>query len=154
MALALVRRRSAHAPRVAEWRAPRPWLVGVIAFLLGLVWLVLTLTAFDVAPSLNPVIPILLAAAWAGGAVLLVRRWARRSDWQDSHRVALVSGAMVASMLIGFPVAGVLGGPVAVIGKLVLNLIALALLAALAVQTRRRWRSAALAPSGLGMPAV
>ena len=87
MALALVRRRSAHAPQVADWRAPRPWLVGVIAFLLGLVWLALTLTAFDVAPSLNPVIPILLAAALAGGAVLLVRRWARRSDWRDSHRI-------------------------------------------------------------------
>lgn len=68
--------------------------------------------------------------------------------------MALVSGAMVAGILIGFPVAGVLGGPVAVIGKLVLNLLALALLAALAVQTRRRWRSAALAPSGLGVPAV
>lgn len=80
MALALVRRRSAHAPQVAERRAPRPWLVGVIAFLLGLVWLALTLTAFDVAPSLNSVIPILLAAALAGGAVLLVRRWARRSE--------------------------------------------------------------------------
>ena len=41
-ALGLVRRRSAHAPRVAERRAPRPWLVGLTAFLLGLVWLVLT----------------------------------------------------------------------------------------------------------------
>lgn len=57
-------------------------MVGLAAFLLGLVWLVLTGTALNVAPSLNPVIPILLAAC-AGGAVLLVRRWAHRSDWQD-----------------------------------------------------------------------
>ena len=104
----------------------------------------------NVAPSLNPAIPILLAAAWAGGTVLLVGRWARRSDWRDDHRVALVFGAMVASMLMGFPVAGVLGGLVAVIGKLVLNLLALALLVVLAFQTRRRWRSAAVAPAGLG----
>lgn len=154
MALSLARRRSVPAPWVAERRAPRPWLVGLTAFLLGLLWLILALTAFNVAPSLNPLIPIALAAAWAGGAVLLVRRWARRFDWRDGHRLALIFGAMVASMLMGFPVAGVLGGPVAVIGKLVLNLLALALLAALAVQTRRRRHSAAVAPCGLGVPAV
>jgi len=124
------------------------------AFLLGLVWLVLTGTAFNVAPSLNPVIPILLAVAWAGSTVLLLRRLARRSDWQDGHRVALVFGAMVASMLMGFPVAGALGGPVALIGKLVLNLLALALLVVVAVQTRRRWRLAAAGRPGLEVPAV
>ena len=155
MAPALGRRRSAHVSQVAERRAPRPWLVGVTAFLLGLAWLVLTVTAFGVAPSLNPVIPILLALALAGGTVLLVRRWARGSDWRDGHRLALVFGAMVASMLMGFPVAGVLGGPVAAVGKLVLNLVVPALLAVLAFQTRRRWRSGAGAivrPSGQSLP--
>lgn len=154
MALTLGRRRSAHAPQVAERRAPRPWLVGVTAFLLALAWLVLTVTAFGVAPSMNPVIPILLALALAGGTVLLVRRWARGSDWRDAHRMALVFGAMVASMLMGFGVVGVLGGPVAVVGKLVLNLVAVGLLAALAFQTRRRdlLNEAIVRPSGQSLP--
>lgn len=155
MALVLGQRRSAHAPQVAERRPPRPWLVGVTAFLLGLAWLVLTVTAFGVAPSMNPVIPILLGLALAGGTVLLVRRWARGSDWRDGHRLALVFGAMVASMLLGFPVVGVLGGPVAAVGKLLLNLVAVALLAVLAFETRRRWRAAAGAivrPSAQSLP--
>lgn len=154
MALALVPRWSVRAPRVAARRALRPWLLAMTAFLLGLVWLVLTVTALGVAPSLNPVIPILVALAWAGGTCVLVRRWARASDWRDGHRLALAFGALVASMLEGFLVVGPLGGPVAAVGKLVLNLVGLALLLALAWQTRRRSRTAVEAASGLGAPAV
>jgi hypothetical protein len=45
-----------------------------------------------------------------------------------------------------------LAGPVAVVGELVLNLVALALLAVLTWQIRRRGRSAAEAPSRPGTP--
>jgi len=152
-ALALARRRSAGRPELPERRAPRPWVLGLAAFALGLVWLVLDVTALGVAPSLNPVIPILVALAWGGGTALLVRRWARGSDWRDGHRVALVSGALVASMLEGFLLVGALGGPVAVIGKLVLNVAALTLLVALVRRTRRRPHPAEV-PSGQGAPAV
>jgi FtsH-binding integral membrane protein len=70
-------------------------------------------------------------------AFFLVRYWSWNPGWQDTHRLALVFGALVASMLAGFwVIAG--AQPIDFSGKLVLNVIAVLLMAYLARQLRRR----------------
>jgi hypothetical protein len=135
------------APRVAvparAGRALRPWLMGVAAFWLALAWLfVLVLLAFFKPAAVNPALAIAGGLLWAAGAALLVRRWAGGSDFGDRHRVALVFGALVASWLQGFVVVAS-GSAVDVLGKLVLDLVGVALLAVLAVRVGRRPRQPA-----------
>jgi hypothetical protein len=125
-------------------RALRPWLMGVVAFWLALVWFVLTLLAAT-RPPLSPAIAILGGLLWAAGTGLLVLRWTTGADFGDRHRVALVFGALVASWLEGFIIVAN-GGAVDVLGKLVLDLAGVALLTVLAVHVRRRERAALPAP--------
>jgi hypothetical protein len=68
---------------------------------------------------------------------LLVRYWSASSGWQDSHRLALIAGALMASMLAGFPFSGI-ALPIDIIGKLVLNVVAVLGLCYLAWKIQRR----------------
>jgi hypothetical protein len=135
------------APRVAvparAGRALRPWLMGVAAFWLALAWLlVLVLLAFFKPAAVNPAVAIVGGLVWAAGTALLGRRWAGGSDFGDRHLVALVFGALVASWLQGFVVVAS-GSAVDVLGKLVLDLVGVALLAVLAIRVGRRPRQPA-----------
>jgi len=119
--------------------APRPWLVGLVAFVLGLPWFALVFLAYGAAPTLPPVIPLVAGLALAGVAFSLIAHGSRLPAWQDSSRLALVFGGIFASMLAGFLVLK-LGGalPIDVIGKLVLNVIAVLLLIRLAGRIQSR----------------
>jgi len=123
--------------RKSDRPVPRPWLVGLIAFVLGLPWFGLILLQYGVAPSLPVVIPIGGIVAWAVVAFFLVRYWSASPAWQDAHRLALIFGALLASMLAGFWVSGV-ALPADLIGKLVLNVIAVLLLGYLGRKLRQR----------------
>src|SRR5262249_44603959 len=92
-----------HATR----RAVRPWLVRLVAFLLALFWFVLVILSVGVAPSLPAVAPVITGLGLAALAISLVRRWSASSAWRDTHRLALVSGALFASMLMGFLFSGI-----------------------------------------------
>jgi uncharacterized membrane protein YcfT len=70
-------------------------------------------------------------------AFFLVRYWSASPAWQDTHRLALIFGALLANMLAGFWVSGV-ALPADLIGKLVLNVIAVLLLAYLGRKLRQR----------------
>ena len=118
---------------------PWPWLVGLIAFVLGLPWFALIVLQYGLAPSLPVVIPVALGLAWAAGAFFLVRYWSTSQHWRDAHRVALISGALMASMLPGFVLSGIVL-PVDFIAKAVLNVIAVLGLFYLAWKVRRRER--------------
>jgi hypothetical protein len=117
--------------------APRPWLVRLVAFWLALLWFVLVIFSVGVAPTVPAVAPAAFALLLAAIAFALVRRWSASSAWQDVHRLALVSGALFASMLLGFLVSGI-ALPVDLIGKLVLNILAVLGLSYLAWKIRRR----------------
>ena len=82
-------------------------------------------------------IPIVIGLAWAAAAFLVVRHWSASSAWQDTHRLALVFGALVASMLVGFVASGIVL-PTDLIGKLVLNVIAVLGLSSLAWRLHQR----------------
>jgi hypothetical protein len=119
--------------------APHPWLAGVTAFMLGLPWSALVLIGYGAVPALPVAVPIVSGLALACAAFLLIRHWSSSAAWQDVHRLALVFGALVGNMLAGFAVmraGGVL--PVDLVGKIVLNVIAVLLMVRLASRIRQR----------------
>ena len=113
--------------------APRAWPVGLIAFAMALPWFALIFLAYGAFPILPFLIPMIAGPALAGVAYALIAHWSRSAAWQDSSRLALIFGAMMASMLAGFLVLS-LGGALAidVVGKLIFNTIAVLLLIRLA----------------------
>ena len=124
----------------ATRRAWSPWLVGPIAFTFGLFWWVLVVFAYLPAsslPAFSPLIPIAIGLAWAGLALLVVRYLSAANGWQDRHRLALICGAVLASMLGGVLVI-LVASPLDKLGKLVFDLVALILLACLAWSLRTR----------------
>ncbi len=77
-------------------------------------------------------VPIAIAAAEVALVALSLRRWSARTDGQV---LAVCFGALVIQMTAGFGVTG-LTGPVDVIGKAILNVMAVCLLAWLALRLR------------------
>jgi hypothetical protein len=79
--------------------------------------------------------PILIVAAAAGVtlAARALRHWSARTDLQV---LAVCSGALVVQMAAGFGVAG-LDGPVNIIGKAILNIVAVCVLARFALRLYR-----------------
>ncbi|MGE5601698.1 MAG: hypothetical protein ACM30E_01530, partial [Nitrososphaerales archaeon] len=140
VAVTLAVRPPALAARQAGRRAVSPWLAGVLAFVFGLVWWLLVVFAFldrAMLPGLSPVAPLVAGLGWAGLAWLTVRRLARAGGWEDIQRLALIYGALLASMLGGaFSV--ITAAPIDRLGKLLFDLVAVVLLAALAARLRRQ----------------
>jgi hypothetical protein len=113
--------------------APRPWPAGVFAFATGIPWFVLLFLAYGAAPALPPAIPIVAGLAMAGFVLYRIARWSRSPEWGDASRLGLILGAMIASMLAGFLVLGLGRAPaIDVVGKLVLNAVAVGWLVSLA----------------------
>jgi hypothetical protein len=77
-------------------------------------------------------VPIAVAAAEVALAVWALRRWSARTDLQV---LAVCTGALVVQMAVGFAVLGA-AGPVNIIGKAILNIIAAGLLAWFALRLR------------------
>jgi hypothetical protein len=106
--------------------APRPWLVGLIAFAFGFPWSILVLLGFGAAPTVPFRIPMIAGVAWVCAVLLLITRWTSSRDWNDLHRFALVLGGLLACMMGGFVIFAV-GGALGIdwIGKAILNVLAL-----------------------------
>ena len=93
-------RRLAAVPRDGG-EGPAPWLVGLLAFLAGALFLGMFLffPSISVVPAL---FPILLYGALYGVGAILIRRWSTQKMWGDRHLLALVVGALLNTMIIGF----------------------------------------------------
>lgn len=138
-----------HAAQQATRRAWSPWVLGPIAFILGLFWWTLVVFAYlpaSALPGVSPLIPIGIGLAWAVLSLFVVRFLSKTSGWQDRHRLALIVGAVLASMVGGVLVI-LVASPLDKLGKLVFDLVALILFALLAWRLRKR-RSAALDEDG------
>jgi hypothetical protein len=121
-------------------RARSPWLAGLLGFIFGLFWWLLVIFAYldrSMVRGLSPLAPLAAGVAWAGLAYLAVRRLASAEGWQDIHRLALIFGALLASML-GGTVSLITASPADRLGKLVLDVVAVILLSAFAWRLRRR----------------
>ncbi len=112
--------------------APAPGTVGIAAGVLGSPWGAFVLMGFGAFPAVPWGLAFAGGLAWAGLAILLVRRWAIGRGWSDRHRFALVLGAVVACMLGGFVVFAI-GGALRIdwVGKGILDLAAVLWLASL-----------------------
>lgn len=119
LALGPLRRRLSRPSRPLQ--GP-PLLAGAVALVIAVGWYALVLLAFRLWPNVPPLPPALagIAVAFAGTAI-----FARFSSaWSDAHRYAVVVGAMLGSMGVGF--VGFIGAtPLDFWGKSVLDALAL-----------------------------
>jgi hypothetical protein len=123
-------------------RAWSPWLVGFMAFGHSLAWFVLIALAYipsAMFPGVSPLIPIAIGLVWVGLALLVVRYLSDAHGWRDSHRLALIFGASLGSMLGGVLVIQA-ASPIDKIGKLIFDVIAIILFSYQAWQLRQRKR--------------
>ena len=80
--------RSACTSRQVRW----PWLLGVVAFFVGLGWEVLVVITAAKPGGLPAIVPVAVAAAVALGAIALLRRWTASARWWDAHPLGLITG--------------------------------------------------------------
>ena len=142
----LAPRKPTYRVKVAAHSVPSPRLVGVLSFGLALPWFILAILAYVGPASLPAFIPVTIGLGWAFTSLFLISRWSSNPEWQDSHRLALIAGALIASMLAGFLIVGPTLSPFDLIGKLTLNVNAVMLLVYLARKIQRRTESANAQP--------
>ena len=94
-------------------------------------------------------VPITAAAAGVALAAWALRRWSARTDLQV---LAICTGALIVQMAVGFAVLGA-AGPVNIIGKAILNIIAVCLLAWFALRLRHAKPATSTLPHYLPQPA-
>jgi hypothetical protein len=133
-------RPAAGAARPGRRRAWWPWALWLVAFIFGLFWWILVVLAYlpaNVASGGSPLIPIIFGAVWGLIAFVTIRWLSGAANWQDRHRLALIFGASVASMLAG-TLTVLAGEPIDLLGKLALDLLAIVLFGVLAWRLRGR----------------
>lgn len=137
----MLRDSSIHATK----QSPSPWVAGAVALGFGFPWYVLLGFVFTPNLSLRSLpfwIPMLAGIAWAIGALALFRLWSSSAGWNDVHRYAVIFAAILVCMIAGF-LGSSLWPKIDLIGKSVLDIIAVFLLLVLGrVQLRRMVRTA------------
>jgi hypothetical protein len=104
---------------------PQPRVVLGVAYALALPWFGLVFLAYGAWPGLPPAVALTGGLVLAGGAAVVCGQWRGRDGWGDRERLAAGSGALAASMLVGFAILKLgQAGWIDVVGKLILNLIA------------------------------
>jgi hypothetical protein len=117
---------------------PQPTIVAALAFMLALPWFALIKLSYGEIPGLPPWLAMIGGIALAVLALTIIVRWSSSCAWQPMHRLALVSGAIMASMVAGFGLGP--WRPIDLMGKIVFNVTAVLLLIGL---TRRLARCSA-----------
>lgn len=101
---AVVRRPRAPGAVTGPGRTPRPAaLLATCMIVVGVALGILGLPAHGGAfaqSGLLPVLAMIIAAAAMIIGIVLVRRWSRRSDFDDRHRFALAAGSLLAHQLV------------------------------------------------------
>jgi hypothetical protein len=131
--------------------SPSPWVVGAATLGFGFPWYVLLGLIFTPNLSLRSLpfwIPMLAGIAWAFAALMLFRLWSSSAGWNDGHRYAMIFAAILVCMIAGF-LGSSLWPKIDVIGKSILDIIAVILLLLLGRLKPRRTVATALS-SGSG----
>ena len=117
------------------WRPPGPAVIALLGGVWGIVWFLLVVLAFGIAPSLSA--PAVCAA---GAAVVLVimlvlPRWASHAAWTQRHSYCLFAGALTGAMAISF--LGFRGAALEdIVFKVATNAVALVMIVLLGLQTQ------------------
>jgi len=136
--LALLPRKLPTPAEGARRRTPTPWLVGILAFGFGLVWFLFIALPY-VPPSglqgMSPLVPIAAGLVWIAAGLFILMRAAAGVGWNDRHRLALIFGMSLASMLGGTAVV-LRAAPIDILGKFAFDLAALVLFIIFTVRLR------------------
>jgi hypothetical protein len=116
---------------------PPPWLLGIAGTVWAILWFGLALLAFGIYPTFPPAAAVGAGLLFAIVVVLVVPRWTADFRFQRKHQFALIFGTILGSMLIGF--LRFLGdASIDFYFKLVVNLIAIALMIRLGFKIKRQ----------------
>jgi hypothetical protein len=120
--------------------APRPWIVALTTFAASVVWHALLALLWRIQPAFASR-PLVLVPLLGGMTVVVVmawllRQWAAACDWNDRHRLSLVTGALASHSLFG---GAILADTTADrVGVAMLGTLTIALLALLGTRIRAR----------------
>ena len=129
--------------RKGKRKAWAPWIIGIMAFVHGLIWFVLIALAYvpaDKIPGANPVVPIVAGLVWVLAGLLIFRSLSHKQGWQDRHRLAVIFGLSLAGMIGGILVV-IKASPVDRIGKLVFDVTAIVLFVYVGHQLKKRMKA-------------
>jgi hypothetical protein len=116
-------------------RPPPPWLLGTAGALWAVLWYGLVVLAFGIAPRFPPAVAIVCGLVLATVVLFCLPRWAADPRWGRGQEFGLIFGTMLGSMMAGF--IGFIGAaPVDLIFKIIVDLLAVALLIALGLRSR------------------
>ncbi len=126
-------------PRANATQAPSWWVVGPAVLVMGFPWYALMALIF--VPTLQHHfsfwLPMAAGVVWGVFAYVLIRYWSRSPGWSDMHRWAASFAASLVCMIAGFSGSS-LWLRMDVVGKAILNVIAVVGFVFLAVKIRRR----------------
>ena len=116
---------------------PKPWLIAVMGGLWATLLYAVVLFAFGILPTFPPAFAVGLGIVLAGEAITLLPRMTISPDWKPAHQFSLIFGIVTGSMLAGF--VGFIGAaPMDLYFKIVVNIVAVALLIRLGVRVKKR----------------
>jgi hypothetical protein len=137
-ALIILSRNAAHT--TVDANAPQPWLVLVVTLIGSLVWHALLAVLWRVEPAFAKgplvIIPMVCALAIVALMAWTLRHWTAGRGWNDRHRLALVSGAVISHSVVGGTI--LTKSTVDRVGVGVLGLVLIVLLVLLAKRVRKR----------------
>jgi hypothetical protein len=84
------------------WRPAGPAVVALLGGVWGIVWFLLAVLAFGIAPSLSAPAVFAAGAAVVLVIVLVLPRWASDAKWTQRHSYFLFTGALTGAMAISF----------------------------------------------------
>lgn len=84
------------------WRPAGPAVVALLGGVWGIVWFLLAVLAFGIAPRLSAPAVFAAGAAVVLVIVLVLPRWASHAAWTQRHSYCLFAGALTGAMAISF----------------------------------------------------
>lgn len=102
IATAYALRSSGHPNLETTQSAGPTWAVGLVALMLAAPWFTVIGWAYGSMPKLPVSIAITSGLAWSLVSFLLFKWWTARTSWGDLHGLLAASGALMASMVMGF----------------------------------------------------
>lgn len=122
--------RNVHTQRSPSRKAPKPALLGMAGFALGMCWNFLIWTIFAASAPAPAQVVFVAGVLWAVLAAAVVRRWESAGNWGRMHEYALVFSAAVVCMVSSLLQSSA-WARVDQVGAAIMDLIALACLIAL-----------------------